>query len=1196
MTNHKHFITLICFVLLHLGVYGQTWEWVNSFGNKNYPDAVEFAEQDAVGNIFMLGTFTDSIWLGDSVLTSDHDYAWFLAKTDTIGNPLWMTTIESDNQISIVDMGVDSAGRVYVGGNFTDSLFFPDGSSIYYSMYSGFISQFSSDGKLLYGQKAIQDSWLNSFTSSTPALPLLGMALSESDGLHITCAVSDRGVNVAGLWVRKSYDGPITFTVQLNDQFEAIWAKKITDKIGYYVSQYGEANFLYITDSLVFNLFNNSDVNYWNITSKTRGELKTVDSELQEVPMVNYWNFHGEVINDTEFVSGFDLEEVLRNSSPFPKIINDIEYTPSGESDIMLVKYDDNLEIEWVKQIGGAFEDRITDVETDSEGNIYISGYFQNQITFPGQTLYTTGQDMFIAKYSIDGDFMWVQQFGSGSTDVINSISVDDDGDILVAGQFSYTAQFPPFSVESSGKTDGFIAKLSCKPAQPEPIMGESTVCIGEAMYSTRKTSGVDYNWSLSGGGTLVQSDTSCTIQWTDTGTFEIKVTPSGVCGIGESRVLIVSVKDVPKDLLIDGQTSACIGSATYTVKEEEGTSYAWELSSGGELLPIDNSAVITWTEKGTHTIQMISSNECGNAMPESKTVMVYDVPSQVETINGVFDVCVGTYTYSTELIDSIGYDWNVDGGVYQEFDNTVTVTWADNGLHSISVRTYNECGTSDKTEQTVTVNKPPLKPSTILGNTSLCLGTEVYSVQAVEEVEYHWSVSDGGMLIKDGATVTVHWVKEGVFQLTVQPENDCGLGESRSITVEVSDIPTLPDSIFGLTDVCVGKQEYSIEAQTDEIYTWSLGGGGVLAQDGNYAYVDWSESGKYSLSVMARNSCGISETKTTQIQVRPSISQIDGITGEKKVCLETQLYSVPKIALVTYDWFLQSGGTITENENEVEIVWDSVGLHSLRVSSSDGCASISHIQVNDAPKHKVHIGGDSLVCAGESVYTAQIYNNTWYRWELNEPIELKSYNNISSVKWDSIGTFSLKLTPYNECGDGEMDEQTITVQEVPTIPSEILGDNLVCVNQAYEYSVENDVLSKNKWFQLEHVILISDENTTEAVFLKEGNFTLQANAYNICGASAVVGKDIQAISSPEFLSIHGESVVCEGVSQYYVSLGEHETVRWEVEGNVTYKLAGDTIFVNWTTSGFYEIKAYVENFCGSAPMAKLNVQVLPTP
>lgn len=136
------------------------------------------------------------------------------------------------------------------------------------------------------------------------------------------------------------------------------------------------------------------------------------------------------------FISGKFEDSLKISGSPDWVVSN-------GMADIMLAKYDSLGVLQWTKFYGGTGEDNTFDADCDQAGNVILSGYFQNTITFDTITLTSLGGfDAFIAKISKDGDVIWAKQYGGTGDDGGNEVSIGTNGQIIIGaislGDFSF--------------------------------------------------------------------------------------------------------------------------------------------------------------------------------------------------------------------------------------------------------------------------------------------------------------------------------------------------------------------------------------------------------------------------------------------------------------------------------------------------------------------------------------------------------------------------------------------------------------------------------------------------------------------------------------------------------------------------------------------------------------------------------------
>jgi len=120
-------------------------------------------------------------------------------------------------------------------------------------------------------------------------------------------------------------------------------------------------------------------------------------------------------------------------------------------------------QIDWlnVERAGGANEEYGIDICTDSEGNAYVIGIFEDKVTI-GQTILVSngGYDIFIAKMDTDCNWLWARKAGGISWDSGQGIGIDSAGNVYITGFFQETASFGAISLTCSGLCNGFVAKL----------------------------------------------------------------------------------------------------------------------------------------------------------------------------------------------------------------------------------------------------------------------------------------------------------------------------------------------------------------------------------------------------------------------------------------------------------------------------------------------------------------------------------------------------------------------------------------------------------------------------------------------------------------------------------------------------------------------------------------------------------------
>ncbi len=118
-------------------------------------------------------------------------------------------------------------------------------------------------------------------------------------------------------------------------------------------------------------------------------------------------------------------------------------------------------EILWVQQAGGKKHDKIRGITVDQEGNCYVTGEFTETAQFADQTVTSKGgMDFVLAKYDPAGKLLWIQTAGGKDIDRGYGVAVDKAGNSYVTGHFqSPTFQIGDKTLENKGDYDYFIAK-----------------------------------------------------------------------------------------------------------------------------------------------------------------------------------------------------------------------------------------------------------------------------------------------------------------------------------------------------------------------------------------------------------------------------------------------------------------------------------------------------------------------------------------------------------------------------------------------------------------------------------------------------------------------------------------------------------------------------------------------------------------
>lgn len=176
----------------------------------------------------------------------------------------------------------------------------------------------------------------------------------------------------------------------------------------------------------------------------------------------NYNGFIAKYTSNNQFDWAFTLDFVQPNDIAFDKSGNFYvvgyfdrsSWLDSGNvflelpiidvSNGVVIKYDSLGNYIWSKIISGYGYQSINKVDIDSNNNVYIGGEFNTQVIFDSLNLALNinsrgGNDLFLAKMDSNGQFLYVNHFGSSQRDQLRNLSVINQK--VVFGGYSDSSQ-----------------------------------------------------------------------------------------------------------------------------------------------------------------------------------------------------------------------------------------------------------------------------------------------------------------------------------------------------------------------------------------------------------------------------------------------------------------------------------------------------------------------------------------------------------------------------------------------------------------------------------------------------------------------------------------------------------------------------------------------------------------------------------
>lgn len=128
----------------------------------------------------------------------------------------------------------------------------------------------------------------------------------------------------------------------------------------------------------------------------------------------------------------------------------------AGLYDVWVAKHNSVGKLEWIKQLGSKDHEWAWDMDTDSQGNVYVTGWTLGNLGGANKGSY----DAFVAKYNPQGAKIWVKQFGSAGDDNALGINIKNDS-IFLTGMTNGN-----LAGANKGSYDGWVANYDLNGTQ----------------------------------------------------------------------------------------------------------------------------------------------------------------------------------------------------------------------------------------------------------------------------------------------------------------------------------------------------------------------------------------------------------------------------------------------------------------------------------------------------------------------------------------------------------------------------------------------------------------------------------------------------------------------------------------------------------------------------------------------------------
>ena len=518
-----------------------------------------------------------------------------------------------------------------------------------------------------------------------------------------------------------------------------------------------------------------------------------------------------------------------------------------------------------------------------------------------------------------------------------------------------------------------------------------SEACPGEmipcAIYGNNNLENL-VNWDFGDG--YITTTTFTEHAYTDTGSFTIIMTVNNPsCGIIiDSNQIVISSSIIPTvHIHPENEDSIICPGENFPYFYDEYLPIVWDFGNG--LTSTDPYPVFLFQNEGLYPVSISVTNECGNSNTLDKYIVVTDTAVPIATI--YVDPTNACPNQPINFYGGSGFNntflWDLgDGTVDSSMD--ITHHYNDTGSYEVRLTVTNVCGNSDTSIMQVSIHDS-LTPSgwLYMDNNEGCPGSEIIFIGTSGFAEYDWSFGDGST---SQDRITTHSFSDtGMYSIELIITNECGNSASYFDTVYIhNSYYSTANFILPQTTYCSGDQLHLSAINDGQIssYLWLMGDGTSLNSNNiQHTYLD---TGSYTISLIATNDCGNSDTLSRTIIINNSASPVVSFetnTGNT-ICPNTTVQFANQSSDTTNCIWSFGNGDSSNNPNPV-YSFTEPGNYLITLTVQNGCGNtaistlpitISTSLMLSAPSVSCQTFNDSILVTWTAVNGAVGYEISW--------------------------------------------------------------------------------------------------------------------------------------------------------------------------------------------------------------------------
>ena len=632
MVSVKYFnlFFLLTFLTMQLSAMKADWAvQISSTGQINTRDIVI----DSEGNSYSTGMFTDSLFVntvsGADTLIDKKFGETFIIKMDSCGNLIWAKQFYGQSNTNPSSLVLNSLGQLIIIGTFSHDTDFdpspktfivdPAGGEAVYICILDIDGNFVSVGRLggspgMYSPNIAIDDLDNIFVSVAFSGGFPNNQVDLDPNLSSTYYVKPNGLD--GAIIKMDPQGNLDWVYHIMGPGFLIFAGDITIN-GSEIS----ASF-HFSGQISFDTGSGSQ-GLQSRNSSYDGLIIHLSSTKQFLGY-SYLEGNGNVItksikssiNNGIYLSGYFFDSLLVQSNG-----QTVAIKSEGNFDSYVSHWSTNGDLLWMQQFSSKKDVFIRSMEVVENGNIYLSGVFQDTLSFEkvsNQLISNNENNLFIAVLNSKGNFIHAEKINIKTT-LQNHIAIDSKENIYGFSNFS-TAFLNKYDGDTTfiknGSENALLFKLSNE-ANRINLGADKSICATDSLIlKTTLIDGDEIKWST--------GENTPTITIKQAGTFHVKVSN---CGRVFRDTIVITT--VPKPIISLGVDTTFCENFQFLIEPAatNATKFFWNTNDTTKNLLVNKAGeYILRVENGPHCFVMdtitIDYKPVRKVFPFSDTVL----------------------------------------------------------------------------------------------------------------------------------------------------------------------------------------------------------------------------------------------------------------------------------------------------------------------------------------------------------------------------------------------------------------------------------------------------------------------------------------------------------------------------------------------------------------------------------------------